>query len=368
MIARRILFAAAVPLALLASGCGGGATNALQPRAAKVGDEVLTQDQLVDRIDLISAQPDGAETVGGSVAGTWSASALSQVVNSWVQEELLIQLGEAEGIEPTEEQLAAAQQQVVGDADVSKVPEEVIDKAVRAQAIRLVAAEQIAEEAGLFDFSEEAIQAVYEEQAPTLEQVCVSQIVILYDPEGTNATGVPTDEQLVSGQERADDVIARLEDGEAFADVAIAESDDPQTAPSGGDAGCFATSELQDPELAAQVEALDAGEFAPEPFEFEAGLLLFQVDSRDTPSLDDVRADIEAQLQQQASAEADGLVGQRIVEFADEIGVEIDPRYGTWDPDALTVAPPTGPVPPSTSTTALDPSQFGIDPSQLEGP
>lgn len=368
MIARRLALAAAVPLALLVSGCGGGATNVLQPRAAKVGDEVLTQDQLVDRVDLITSQPDGAETVAGAVPGTWSAESLSQVVNSWIQEELLIQLGDAEGIEPTEEQIAAAREQVVGDADVSKVPEEVVEKAVRAQAIRAVAAEKIAEEAGLLDISEEEIRAVYEEQAPTLEQVCVSQIVILYDPEGTSATGVPTDEQIAAGEQRADDVIAQLEAGDDFADVAIAESDDPDTAPSGGDAGCFATSELQDPELAAQVEALEPGEFAPEPFAFDAGLLLFQVDSREAPSLDDVRADIEAQLQQQASTEADGLVGQRIVELADEIGVEVDPRYGTWDPEALTVLAPTGPVPPSTSTTALDPSQFGIDPSQLEGP
>lgn len=129
------------------------------------------------------------------------------------------------------------------------------------------------------------------------------------------------------------------------------------------------TSELQDPELAAQVEALDAGEFAPEPFEFGGGAAgLPGRLAGEAPSLDDVRADIEAQLQQQASTEADGLVWQRIVELAGEIGVEVDPRYGTWDPDALAVAPPSGPVPPSTSTTALDPSQFGIDPSQLEGP
>lgn len=43
---------------------------------------------------------------------------------------------------------------------------------------------------------------------------------------------------------------------------------------------------------------------------------------------------------QQASDDPDAAFAELLLEFANETGVEISPRYGTWVAEALTIAPP----------------------------
>lgn len=366
MIARRALAVAAVPVALFASACGGGARDLAAPTAARVGDETLTFEELDDQIRGYAAIPGAAEQFAGTAPGNWSTSQVSAVVNGWVNQEIIFALGDDLEIEVSDDELAAARTSIVGETDVSGVPDEVIERVARAEALRQKAADAVAEEEGLLDFTEEEVAAAFEQAAPSLEQICVSQIVLYY---GDPTTGVPpTDADVAATTERADAVLDRLDQGEAFAVVATAESDDEQTAAAGGEAGCFAPSELQDPELAAAVSELEAGEWSPEPFDFGQGLLLFQVDSRETPTIDDARTQIEDQLRQAAVTEAQTLVGDRMAALSASLDVTIDPRFGAWDPTTLTLTPPTGPVPPSTTTSSLDLAELGIDPSQLEGP
>lgn len=49
---------------------------------------------------------------------------------------------------------------------------------------------------------------------------------------------------------------------------------------------------------------------------------------------------VEKLRERQAGDNPDAAFAELLLGFADEVGVEISPRYGTWVPEALTIAPP----------------------------
>lgn len=102
------------------------------------------------------------------------------------------------------------------------------------------------------DIDDETLHALYDEQADqyiTEEQRRARHILVSIPPDA--------DEQTVAeARERALGILGRLEEGEDFAEVAKAESDDPGSAASGGDLGFFGRGVMTD--------AFDAAAFALE--------------------------------------------------------------------------------------------------------
>ena len=58
------------------------------------------------------------------------------------------------------------------------------------------------------------------------------------------------------------------------------------------------------------------------------------------PSLDSMRPQLEAQTLQQAAAAGQKYLSQ----VARDVGVDVNPRYGTWQPDKLTITDFVNPV------------------------
>ncbi|MBN1200243.1 MAG: peptidylprolyl isomerase [Anaerolineae bacterium] len=126
------------------------------------------------------------------------------------------------------------------------------------------------------------------QEIPTEElQVNARHILIAFDPAGTSEqTGVPvTDEQKEAAKARADEVMQALQDGEPFADLAQAVSDDPGSGADGGELG-WASPDTYTVNFADAVREATIGEIIG-PIETEFGYHIIQVHEREVRPLTD---------------------------------------------------------------------------------
>jgi parvulin-like peptidyl-prolyl isomerase len=177
-----------------------------------------------------------------------------------------------------------------------------------------------------------ALEAEVEVESPTQETV---------DAQMENAvlalTEVCAKHILVETEDEANDVLVRLEEGEAFEDLAMELSTGP-TGENGGDLGCSSPAdyvpEFTDAILAAEIDV------PTEPVETQFGFHVILVYDRTDPAPEDIptEEDIIDSFQQTA-------VDQAFSEwfpaaFAVAV-VEVNEKFGTWqtDPVAGVVAP-----------------------------
>jgi peptidyl-prolyl cis-trans isomerase C len=132
---------------------------------------------------------------------------------------------------------------------------------------------------------------------------------------------------LVETQEEAAAAKARIDDGQAFADVARDVSTGP-TGPNGGDLGWFGAGAMV-PEFENQITALEVGGVS-EPFETQFGwhvATLVETRVQPRPSLDDLRRELTGELQEMA-------VAARLEELSAAQTI-IKPQEGQFDPDLI---------------------------------
>lgn len=121
---------------------------------------------------------------------------------------------------------------------------------------------------------------------------------------------------LVETEEEAREVIARLEEGADFAELATEMSTGP-TAENGGDLGYFAQNEMV-PAFADTAFGLDVGAYTKDPVNTQFGWHVIKVDDRrdrPEPDFEDVKRQLEAQLRQRVLAEL-------VEDWKDEAGIE----------------------------------------------
>ncbi len=105
---------------------------------------------------------------------------------------------------------------------------------------------------------------------------------------------------LVASEQEAKDILAELENGADFSELAKARSTGP-SGPGGGDLGWFGPGMMVQPFFDA-VEALEPGKYSP-PVETEFGwhvIHLIETRQREVPTLDDVREDLVSEIRQEA--------------------------------------------------------------------
>lgn len=156
-----------------------------------------------------------------------------------------------------------------------------------------------------------------------------AQLLLTADPNGRTTACVR--HILVATEEEAVDARSRVDSGEAFADVAADVGTDG-TAAAGGDLGCqplgMYVAEFADAAAAATVGTVS------DPVESQFGWHLILVESREEPSLEALRAEID-----------DGRISQLVeawlFEAATDATVEVDPQYGVWvtEPNPMVQAP-----------------------------
>ncbi len=123
---------------------------------------------------------------------------------------------------------------------------------------------------------------------------------------------------LVESEETARDILAQLEEGASFEELAGEHSTDPGSAEEGGDLGWFNLDQMVAP-FAEKVASLESGETAAEPVETRFGWHVVRLeDTRQTPapSFEDLRPELEDHVRRQQ-------VNDMIAELRAEANVEI---------------------------------------------
>jgi len=162
---------------------------------------------------------------------------------------------------------------------------------------------------------------------------------------------------LVAGLEEAEDVIAELEAGADFAELARERSQDPGSAPQGG-ALQAAPRGAWLPEFDDAVWTAEIGEVVG-PVQTQAGFHVIEVVDEATLEADELP---EQQVQQLVAGELDA----RFLAVVDETEVRVDPAFGVWSSDpsapALQPADPVGQAPAGGAQNGL-----GLSDEELEG-
>jgi peptidyl-prolyl cis-trans isomerase C len=160
--------------------------------------------------------------------------------------------------------------------------------------------------------TEEAVQAAYDAQFANVEP----------------ATEWNASHILVATEEEARAVIDRINAGEEFAAVAQEVSTDTGSGSQGGELGWFGPG-MMVPEFEQGVAGLEPGAIS-EPVQSQFGFHVIRLNETrpvEAPALDEVRGEIEAQLQQEA-------VEARILEL-ESAGQVTRPEPGQFDPAVL---------------------------------
>jgi parvulin-like peptidyl-prolyl isomerase len=169
------------------------------------------------------------------------------------------------------------------------------------------------------DLSPAAVAAYYHANLAQFTTACVSLIA--------------TDTQAHANQ-----LVAQINGGAAFADVAKANSLDSQTAANGGALGCNYTQAQV--EQALQVQSVTPGQpIAPVQDSTNGEWIIYEVTSQTVAPLSAASPVARRELLQ--STANVNRVSREIVAFARTSDVSVDPQYGTWK--RLTVVPPVAP-------------------------
>jgi peptidyl-prolyl cis-trans isomerase D len=182
--------------------------------------------------------------------------------------------------------------------------------------VSLTLAELLADES--IEVSADAIQASYQESLEAFELIDERRAShILLEVNASRAEA----ETL----ELADSILRRIEQGEAFADLARELSEDPGSAESGGDLG-FVSKGAFVPEFEAAMWALEIGTVS-QPVRSEFGvhlILVTQARTPDYPEFDAVRDDLESTLRAEQAATLYTERVRRMDELAFEMSDGLD--------------------------------------------
>lgn len=160
--------------------------------------------------------------------------------------------------------------------------------------------------------------------------VTEEDIQLAYDARFEGAEDIPefrASHLLVATEEEAAAAKARIDAGEAFADVARAVSTGP-TGPNGGDLGWFSIGAMV-PEFENTITALEVGEVSA-PFETQFGwhvATLVEKQIQPRPTIEELRSVLVGELQEAA-------ITARLEELAAAQTV-VEPAPGQFDPDLL---------------------------------
>lgn len=303
---------ATVAAALLAlSACGGGRSN---DAAAEVGGASVSRQRLEDVLSEVAANPDvfqiQEDVETGTIAADVGRNVLSALVLDAARSQYLA--GEEETVTEADRQAATETLGPQGETLPTTVRALVVEGQASATAIARLAAR-----------SGEA-QAAYDASPTEVGVMCVRHI-------------------LVETEAEAEEVVAELDGGAEFAELAAERSTEPAAATTGGaieltpGEPCIPLEQAQgslDPAfVAGALAAVPGVPTAPVQSSFGWHVIL-------------------ARPYEEVAVAVDPIVGQR--RFQQQLAgvdVQIDPRYGRWDADAGAVVALDAPTATSTAVS-----------------
>jgi len=135
-----------------------------------------------------------------------------------------------------------------------------------------------------YDALQDAVKEKLAEDIPTeMLQVNSRHMLFAFNPQNPRDPTPPTDEQKADALARAEAALAALQDGEPFAELAQAVSDDTGSASNGGELG-WSPADKYDPAFADAVLNAEIGEIVG-PIESQFGYHIIQVHAREVRPL-----------------------------------------------------------------------------------
>lgn len=340
----RLLVPALLAVVGLAA-CGDGSTR---PAATVNGTEISQQD-VVDELEAIRANEGYVQAIeqsGGQVLGeeedAFNSAFVAEQLAVRIQYAIVGNEVDARGLEADAECRDAARDSLIGrlapasatgdgEAVLEAFPEEYRDYLVDRETDFLLLQGDLAGQPCVAD---DAAAAYFEEHPEEFVEACAAHI-------------------LVATREEADEVVDLLEGGADFAQLAADRSTDTGSAAQGGQLPCVTPGRF----VAAFDEALfdqPLGEIG-EPVETEFGFHVIRVDSRETPELEEIRDQVAQVIATQVQQSFQAWFTEALADAE----VEIDPRYGTWNPANASITRPPIESPTDSSTTTSTPTTDG---------
>ncbi|HUR49287.1 MAG TPA: peptidylprolyl isomerase [Acidimicrobiales bacterium] len=331
----------------------GTACSTLTPWAAKVNGEMIATSDLDRELEAILSnkryleQVESANLTGG-VKGSGQGTFTTAFVGRILTRQIFFELIEQE-VARRKLKLSGADEQAAAADVVASFGEEAVYKAFPEQyrrdlVLRQAQVTALQEDIAEVEVDDAAVEKFFKENSELFARTCVSHIL------------VATPEEAVAAK-------ARIDGGEDFAAVASETSIDPGSGANGGELGCVPSGSFV-PEFESVMETLPIGQVsAPTQTQFGSHLIL--VTGRTTQPIDEVRAEIRQRLLSEGQAGFDAFVDAAL----DKATIEVNPRYGRFDPDAAQpgIIPPQGPTPDADEVPEELPEGVGPPPLQPQG-
>ena len=322
---RRLALAAGAALLLL-TGCGDGAAR--PGAAAVVGDERIETDALQDLVERGLSDPQAAQQLGAD-RPAYQRLALSRLINT----EILEAAAEQEGVTVTEgdveEQLDVFAQQAGGrealeqQAAQSGIAPEDLKPFVRGIVLDQSLADELTED---LDVPQADLEALYQENIAQFDRVRSRHI-------------------LVPDEKTAREILGNVQrDRSKFAPLAAQFSTDTSNKDTGGDLGLAGRGQF--------VPAFEEALFGGKPGDIvlvdtQFGWHVVEILERQTTTLAEATPELRRTALQ---AERQERVQEVLKETSKRIGVKVNPRFGTWNPETGQVeadASPNGVLSPA---------------------
>ena len=316
---RTTAFVPGLLLAAMLSACGAGVAGVASGSgagvAARVGDEIVTVAELTTAVKRSLGDPAIAAQAASDNAA-FQRSVLGRIVLAEVYDEaardLDISVTDQEvtdNIAQITERLGGREQLLQAAAGMGLVESD-IAPFVRSGLINEAVGTKLVADRVITDAD---LQAAYDANRGRYELAEVQHI-------------------LVATQPRAAGVLARLRGGEDFATLAKTFSIDPGSKDQGGNLGANPRGTFFVP-FENAVFAAKLGELVG-PVQTEAGFHIIKVLSRETKTLAQVRAELEAEVR---GGGQDEIRATYLTELSTRLRIRINPRFGRWDAATATV-------------------------------
>lgn len=302
-------------VALVLSACGLG-----RPEVARVGDRDIRDADLQRAVGLqqVLADLQGAPCGGQTTSGESQSAACNRIALSgellWLA---VTDYAEANGITIADDEVDAAISGLEGQFGA-----DVLRKALAAHDVT---------RADLFELGRRILTVRAARTAIAEEQVGTAALRAQYDHRSLEFTSVQVDHILVETKAAAESVYRRVRQATETQFVAVAKevSIEPGAKDRGGQLATAPATQYV-PEFANAAIALDPGEISP-PVHTQFGWhVIYLVDKEVTP--------FPEAKEQLLEPLADGAFQDWLKDRARDLDVEVDPRYGRFEPGSFSVS------------------------------
>jgi PPIC-type PPIASE domain len=355
---KRHLSGAAVVL-LLASGALASACN-VAPTAAVANGTAISTGSLNSQLrtlestefgacllQLENPQLTSASGQGAGGPGTYTMAFAGGVLESQVEQLLTQQFASSKGLSVSSADLSTAKSDLAStlDGEISSAVQESTENGTTSFCVgpsgsNLTGAQLLQGLPASVSAAQVLNQAYDEKLLADGANLSGSALFNYYVANKSEFTTECVSRIVTDSQDAANQVVAQLDAGASFAEVAKASSIDTQTAANGGSLGCTYTEAEVDQALE-QSNITVNRPTSPVQDSGTGQWFIYEVTSQTLVPLATAKSVVRRELLQ-ATANVN-RVDKEIVIFAHRSDVSINPQYGTWD--RLTIAPPVAPPP-----------------------